>query len=107
MARTLKDDHQGRLWDLVLTFPNDEDSSDDPAEYLPDLSRIDREQISQMVAHLQGAERTVRDLRRHLEAARDHREVQRCAECGRSVTGRAEKKYCGATCRQRAKRRSA
>ena len=99
MAQALKDDHTGRMWAYVLAHPNMPWGQ----QPHPDLSRVDREQLASMVEHLREAEASTRDLRRRLEGLLDD-EARLCPECGTSVTGRADAVYCGARCRQRARR---
>lgn len=100
MARVLKDDHTGRMWQAVLSFPGG--ISLDPLR-VEEASRIDREQIPGMVAHLREAEANTRRLRGQLEALLNDSD-RRCPVCDVAVTGRADQVYCGATCRQRARR---
>ena len=68
-----------------------------------DLSRLDREQLPRCVEELRRAETEVRRLRGRIEAFLADSE-RRCPVCDTAVTGRADQVYCGATCRQRARR---
>ena len=68
-----------------------------------DLSRIDREQLPRYIDELRKGEAEVRRLRYRLEAFLDDSE-RHCPVCDTAVTGRADQVYCGATCRQRARR---
>ena len=74
----------------------------DVREHIP-LSQLDREQFPWWIDALREAEASIRRLRGQLEAvlADDGR---RCPVCDAAVTGRADRRYCGATCRQRARR---
>lgn len=102
MSRVLKDDHTGRMTRLVLAAGAAEPVSDDDPNPI-DLSRLDREQLPWWIDHLKQAEASTRQLRRQLESllAGDSR---LCPVCDRAVTGRQDRIYCGAACRQRARR---
>ncbi len=106
MARVLKDDHTGRMTEMVMSYGGGEylDPFGPPAEL--DASRLDREHLAGWVAHLQEAEANTRRLRRQLEAL-ESGAARTCPECDTAVTGRADQVYCGATCRQRARRSEA
>ena len=77
-----------------------------PNTYLAevDWGALDRSEVPVWIEQLRDAERDLRQLRRRLESldAGD----RRCPGCGQAVAGRADRVYCGATCRQRARRAS-
>jgi len=93
-----RNDPNARMTDTVMT-----------AGVLPDaaihleLSRLDREQMPWWIEALREAETNIRRLRGQLEAVLTN-EDRHCPVCGTAVTGRADQVYCGAACRQRARR---
>ncbi len=103
MARALKDDHTGRMAEVVLSYGGGGyfDPFGPPSHIDP--SRLERERLAEWINHLREAEANTRRLRRHLEAL-DSDAARTCPECGTAVTGRADQVFCGATCRQRARR---
>lgn len=100
MAKRLKDDHTGWMQDIVMSYPDVLRWSDAAR---CDLSRLDREQIPWWVDHLRRAEASARLLRGQLEALAEGLD-RRCPVCDVAVTGRADQVYCGARCRQSARR---
>ncbi len=66
---------------------------------------LDRSQLPLWIDLLREGEQGLRQLRLRLEAL-DAGQDRRCAVCGEPITGRADRAYCGATCRQRARRQS-
>jgi len=68
-----------------------------------DLSQLDREQFPHWIGELKQAETSARRLRGQLEAFYADT-GRRCPVCDTAVTGRSDQVYCGATCRQRARR---
>jgi hypothetical protein len=103
MAEILKDDHTGRMESIVLHTGGGRyfDPFGPPTNLDP--SRLDREQLPWWIENLKEAEANIRRLRGRLEAILDGSE-RRCPVCDTAVTGRADQLYCGATCRQRARR---
>lgn len=99
MPGTLKTDLNLRMETIVLSAGVGQDIE----EHI-DLSRLDREQFGWWIAALREAEADIRHLRRRLEDERDATS-RRCLVCDIAVTGRADRVYCSATCRQRARRR--
>jgi len=79
------------------------DIGDDAASLLG-LSQLNREHFPWWIAALKAAETNLRALRTRLEEAVAMQE-RRCRVCGGVVSGRADRVYCGSTCRQRARRR--
>ncbi len=71
-----------------------------------DLSRLDRERLPWCIEELRKGEAEVRRFRGRIEAFLADSE-RHCPACGAVVTGRADRRYCGATCRQRARRAAA
>ena len=74
-------------------------------DHIP-LSQLDRAQFAWWIDRLQEAETSNRRLRGQLEAILAG-EDRRCPVCDKPVTGRADQKFCGGTCRQRACRTAA
>jgi hypothetical protein len=62
------------------------------------------ENLDWWIGHLREAETSIRRCRKRLEALREGVTSRVCPECGGPVTGRADAKYCGSTCRVRAHR---
>lgn len=69
-------------------------------------SNLDRAQMPEWIEQLREAETNVRLLRHQILALLSGEE-RHCPICDKAVTGKANRVYCGATCRQRARRRSA
>ncbi len=88
-----------RMLDSVMSL----DPGPDPHV---DLSRLDRERFPEWIAVLRSAEANTRALRHRLEDAFVGTE-RHCPVCDVAVTGRADRVYCSATCRQRARRAEA
>jgi hypothetical protein len=65
--------------------------------------QLDREQMPQWITSMRTAEGVLRRHRERLEATLAQSD-RRCPVCDTAVTGRTDRVYCGATCRQRARR---
>lgn len=76
----------------------------DNAASLLSLSHLKREHFPWWIAALKAAETNLRALRTRLEEMVAMQE-RRCPVCDAVVSGRADRVYCGSTCRQRARRR--
>jgi hypothetical protein len=70
---------------------------------LAQLRDLDRSQVPALIESLRVKERQVRELRTRLESMLAGEE-RRCEQCGDVMGGRPDRRYCGATCRQRANR---
>lgn len=67
------------------------------------LSELNRKHFPWWIAELKAAETNLRVLRTRLEEMTTGQE-RHCPVCGEVVSGRADRVYCGSTCRQRARR---
>jgi len=92
-------DADQRMLDTVISL----DPGPDPHV---DLSRLDREHFPEWIAALRSAEAHTRALRQRLEDALVGVERQ-CPVCRVILTGRSDRVYCSATCRQKARRAEA
>jgi RNA polymerase-binding transcription factor DksA len=82
------------------------------AEFGPDSlltqvqwDQLDRSQVPTWIELVRDGERQLRQLRSRLEALQEG-DARRCAACGQPISGRADRRYCGATCRQRSHRKA-
>ena len=91
-------DPNGRMMDIVLSAG----VGSDVPEHI-DLSQLDREQFPGWIAALKQAEQDTKRLRKHLEGVLAE-SGRVCPVCDTAVTGRADQIYCGARCRQQARR---
>ena len=64
------------------------------------------DELDSWIQTLRSAETDLRYFRQRLEALQDGIE-RTCPVCSTAVTGRSDRVYCGATCRQRARRKFA
>lgn len=96
MPRTLRNDPDRRMNNVVMMAR----SCDVP---IADLDKLDRRQLPFWIEALREAEASTRLLRRRLESMVEGTS-RTCPICSRDVVGRADRTYCGATCRKRAGR---
>ena len=72
-----------------------------------ELAKLDLDEADWWIRELRKAERSVRQLRKRLEALQQGAARTCAAEtCGKPVTGRADAVYCSTACRVRAHRAS-
>jgi len=104
MPRILKDDVDGRIRHIIRSSMGGGDLGDEiDLSAWWDLTRLSSETLDWAIPALRVAETRARRLRGQLEAVRlDNGRT--CPVCNKAVTGRADQRYCGATCRQRARR---
>ena len=106
MPRILKDDIDGRIMHIVYGMGGSDLGDEIDISALWDLTRLSRETLDSAISGLRRAETSARRLRGQLEAVRLGN-GRTCPVCDKAVTGRADQKFCGATCRQRARRAAA
>ena len=95
MSRTLRLDPDRRMDNVVrmaaASFPE------------ADFGRLDPAKLPFWIAALREAEASTRLLRKRLESLAEG-STRTCPVCSCDVVGRADRVYCGSTCRQRARR---
>jgi hypothetical protein len=98
MVRILKADLDGRMSAVVSSY----DANTNPLYFGPDFdfAKLDRQKLPGWIEHLRKAEANTRILRRRLEDELSEASPT-CGACGVRLTGRRDRRYCSASCRQR------
>jgi len=95
MTKLLRNDPDRRMDTVVSMAPGDFP--------IADFDKLDRGKFPFWIEALRDAEASTRLLRRRLESMVEGTS-RTCPICSRDVFGRADRVYCGATCRKRAGR---
>jgi len=79
---------------------------DSALDHLVNFAALDRDSLQRWSTSLSGSIAALRDLKRHIDAemAPASAVSRTCEICGASMLGRSDKRFCGASCRQRAQR---